>query len=72
MWVQVRGRSGQVFARERVDDPDAAINVATRWVRLMVEDAADPLDGICDIPAVEVVPDVAVTDGPLPDHPMWV
>lgn len=57
MLVQVRGAGGSVLARQYVADPDEAMAVAQRWLTLLIEDAADPLDGIRDVPAIEVLPE---------------
>jgi hypothetical protein len=55
--VQVRARSGEVFAREECRDQDEALRVAMSWVTILVEDAADPLEALAYLPAIEVLPD---------------
>jgi hypothetical protein len=58
MLVQVRSRSGDLLARQVVADPEEALALGVRWLQLMVEDAADPIYGSWDVPAVEVLPEV--------------
>ena len=55
--VQIRGVSGEVFAREVCRDRETALRVAMCWVSLLIEDLEDPLDALEYIPAIEIVPD---------------
>jgi len=54
--VQIRGHSGEIFAREVCESSDEALRTAMSWVQLLIEDAADPFEALEYLPAIEVVP----------------
>jgi hypothetical protein len=58
MLVQVRSRSGDLLARQAVDDPEEALALGQKWLALMFEDVSDPIYTAWDTPAIEVLPEV--------------